>query len=40
MLLDQPQYCLVNKNPVRPELVEGFELRSWWFGKFITNGLS
>ena len=37
---DLTQYCSVNKNPVRPELVEGFELRSWWFDKLTTNGLS
>jgi len=28
-----------NRNSVRPELVEGFWLRSWWFDKLTTNGL-
>ena len=33
-----PQCCSLYKISVRPELVEGFQLRSWWFDKLTTNG--
>jgi hypothetical protein len=28
----------LNNSTVRPELVEGFELRGWWFDELNTNG--
>jgi len=32
------QYCSIKKNSVRPELVEGLLMSSWWFDKLTTNG--
>jgi hypothetical protein len=44
---DLDQYCSIKKNSVRPELVEGLLMSSWWFDKPVlsevegltTNGL-
>ena len=36
-IIDLNQYCSLKKNSVRPELVEGCLMSSWWFDKALLS---